>query len=102
MTEKFYRETPDTEEIKQRAEQLLSSLELSSHPKELTDRHKQDAGFAYIDTFISAFELEFKEKKFTANLMKLGMDDLFFLCLPGSIIGLVFGFIGLLWRFYKK
>lgn len=85
MTEKFYRETPDTEEIQKRTEALLSSLELSSHPKEFTDRHKQDAGFAYIDTFISAFELEFKEKKFTAKLMKLGMDDLFFLCLPKTI-----------------
>ncbi|MHA1947816.1 MAG: hypothetical protein ACXAC6_07700 [Candidatus Hodarchaeales archaeon] len=27
---------------------------------------------------------------------------LFFLCLPGSIVGLVFGLSGLFWRYYKK
>jgi hypothetical protein len=26
----------------------------------------------------------------------------FFLCLPGSIVGLVFGLSGLFWRYYKK
>jgi len=86
MPERFYRETPDAEEMKKIAEGLLSSLELSSHPKESTEPgRKDDGGFAYIDTFISAFELEFKEKKFTAKLMKLGIDDLFFLCLPKTI-----------------
>jgi ribosomal protein S17E len=82
MTEKFYRETPDAEKNRIRARQLLDTVELDCNPTEVDLHNNRGTGFAYIDTFISQFELEFQENKFTAKLMKIGMDDLFFVVLP--------------------